>query len=311
MIQREIANMKGVPRDQPLVTNMMGPNKYLLQGCDAYTVINNRFFVEYAQDLIELKADESTATRRSSSINNHNISGYQMTTTGVPPYESMATGLTSLHSMNSGNNYISGSLRTRPYQPDLTRGHDVNSGTSSATDSSSSQPVANIYIISNNPIITNSNNNQSNSNDSTRSNSISSNDDDDSIDTSESALTAKRKYKRHAKPDRHAPIKPSSAYIMFSNDSRAELKDRNLSFSELAKIVGDQWKNLNNIDKQNYELMAMRAKDEYLAALERYRQTPQYHCHQEYLNEFKAKQDTANRLIGRARKRAKQTSPRR
>ncbi|KAI8088315.1 high mobility group box domain-containing protein, partial [Thamnidium elegans] len=136
---------------------------------------------------------------------------------------------------------------------------------------------------------------------------ISSNEDNDSIDTNESA-PIKRKYRRHAKPDRNAPIKPPSAYIMFSNDSRTELKDQNLSFAELAKIVGEQWKNLSHVEKQAYERMAMRAKDEYLADLEQYRQTSQYVHYQDYLNDFKSKQDAANRLIGRSRKRDKTKS---
>lgn len=96
---------------------------------------------------------------------------------------------------------------------------------------------------------------------------------------------------------------------MFSNDSREKLKDQNLSFAELAKIVGEQWKNLSYYEKQAYERKAMRAKDEYLAALERYRETDEYKRYQQYLKEFKAKQESANRLIDKARKRAKQKSP--
>ncbi|PHZ10653.1 HMG-box, partial [Rhizopus microsporus ATCC 52813] len=126
-----------------------------------------------------------------------------------------------------------------------------------------------------------------------RSTSISSNEDNESVQSDSTA--PKRKYRRHAKPDRNAPIKPPSAYIMFSNDSRAKLKDQNLSFAELAKVVGEQWKNLSYYEKQAYERKAMRAKDEYLAALERYRETDEYKRYQQYLKEFKAKQESANR----------------
>ncbi|KAG1439066.1 hypothetical protein G6F56_012415 [Rhizopus delemar] len=65
--------------------------------------------------------------------------------------------------------------------------------------------------------------------------------------------TNTRKYKRHPKPDTHAPIKPLSAYVMFSNSARAKLKKRNLSFAEIAKIVGEQWKNLDPQEKKSYE----------------------------------------------------------
>lgn len=86
----------------------------------------------------------------------------------------------------------------------------------------------------------------------------------------------KRKYRRHPKPDKNAPIKPPSAYIMFSNDARAQLKGHNMTFVEIAKIVGDQWKNLGISQKQQYERTAMRAKDEYIDALNEYRKTNEY-----------------------------------
>lgn len=215
--------------------------------------------------------------------------------------EPLLSGLLSPRSMNSGTggttsassgNSSSGPITTmRSRLQQQTRNND--SGNSSGSESNPTPPNNRVQE-------TISDNNASNSN--------SSNDDDDSIDTNESTPT-KRKYRRHAKPDRNAPVKPPSAYIMFSNDSRAELKDQNLSFAELAKIVGDQWKNLSHVEKQAYERMAMRAKDEYLAALEQYRQTSHYSHYQEYLNDFKAKQEAANRLICRSRKREKPKSP--
>ncbi|CAO3668883.1 unnamed protein product [Rhizopus stolonifer] len=137
--------------------------------------------------------------------------------------------------------------------------------------------------------------------------SVSSNEDGDSIKSD--STTPKRKYQRHAKPDRNAPIRPPSAYIMFSNDSRMKLKDQKLSFAELAKIVGDQWKNMSSSEKQGYERRATMAKDEYSAALENYRQTDEHKRYQEYLKDFKKRQEDSNRMVERARKRAKQKSP--
>jgi hypothetical protein len=34
LIQREIATAKGIPRDQPLVTNIMGPSKSIIHQYD-------------------------------------------------------------------------------------------------------------------------------------------------------------------------------------------------------------------------------------------------------------------------------------
>ncbi|KAF1799915.1 hypothetical protein FB192DRAFT_1141535 [Mucor lusitanicus] len=321
LIQREIANVKGIPRDQPLATNVMGAK------------FHSDLMPNTPSKMDEMRRiNNSNSTSNSASNIYNNNANNSLLTNNLPVYDSMITGLTSPRSMNSGaggnssassgNNSSSGpnNVRSRMHQqppPSVHPHSSMDSGISSLMNSSASSfasKPSNASTSNNNDSNSASNNSSamsaSDRNDTieARSNSISSNDDADSIDTNESVPT-KRKYRRHAKPDRNAPIKPPSAYIMFSNDSRAELKNQNLSFAELAKIVGDQWKNLSHIEKQSYERRAMRAKDEYLAALEQYRQTPQYHRYQEYLNEFKSKQDAANRIIGRARKRAKQASP--
>jgi hypothetical protein len=118
-----------------------------------------------------------------------------------------------------------------------------------------------------------------------RSSSFSSNEDDvnDDVDDDEeddhdvsNNTPLKRKYRRHPKRDKHAPIKPPSAYIMFSNDARAQLKNQNMSFVEIAKYVGDSWKNLDPVQKQAYERTAMREKDKYIERLNQYRKTPEY-----------------------------------
>ncbi|KAI9361005.1 hypothetical protein BD770DRAFT_383935 [Pilaira anomala] len=162
-----------------------------------------------------------------------------------------------------------------------------------------------------------SNNNHSNKNmvlaENSRS-SFSSNDDDEDDEDDADAdgnmeTPIKRKYRRHPKPDKNAPIKPPSAYIMFSNDARAQLKDHNMSFVEIAKLVGDQWKNLGINLKHQYERTAMRAKDQYIDALNAYRQTNEYKNYQTYLNNFKSEQDATNRKIARLRKKAKRESP--
>lgn len=44
-----------------------------------------------------------------------------------------------------------------------------------------------------------------------------------------------------------APEKPPSAYVTFSNDVREDVKDK--SFTEIARIVGDRWKQLDEPTK--------------------------------------------------------------
>ncbi|KAG2235495.1 hypothetical protein INT48_007893 [Thamnidium elegans] len=103
----------------------------------------------------------------------------------------------------------------------------------------------------------------------------------------------KRKYHRHAKPDTNAPLKPPSAYVMFSNDVRAELKKQNKSFTDLAKIIGDRWKNISPEEKESYEVNALKSREEYLKKLEEYHKTDSFKKYQQYISDFKAENEAA------------------
>ncbi|KAK6586601.1 hypothetical protein PZA11_001658 [Diplocarpon coronariae] len=100
---------------------------------------------------------------------------------------------------------------------------------------------------------------------------------------------AKRKYRRHPKPDENAPERPPSAYVIFSNKMREDLKGRNLSFTEIAKLVGENWQNLSPSEKDPYEQEAFGAKERYNNALAEYKKTDQYAEYARYLSEFKAR----------------------
>ena len=101
---------------------------------------------------------------------------------------------------------------------------------------------------------------------------------------------AKRKYRRHPKPDENAPERPPSAYVIFSNKMREELKGRNLSFTEIAKLVGENWQNLSPTEKEPYEQQAFSAKERYNNELAEYKKTNQYKEYSQYLADFKARQ---------------------
>ncbi|PQE11646.1 hypothetical protein CJF32_00004809 [Rutstroemia sp. NJR-2017a WRK4] len=102
---------------------------------------------------------------------------------------------------------------------------------------------------------------------------------------------AKRKYRRHPKPDEHAPERPPSAYVIFSNKMREDLKGRNLSFTEIAKLVGENWQNLSPAEKEPYEHQAFTAKERYNNELAEYKKTQNYKDYSQYLTEFKQKQN--------------------
>ncbi|ORX91073.1 HMG-box [Basidiobolus meristosporus CBS 931.73] len=124
-------------------------------------------------------------------------------------------------------------------------------------------------------------------------------------DLSPDANGSKRKYRRHPKPDKNAPEKPPSAYVMFSNKVRNELKDQNMSFTEIAKIVGDRWKSISPEEKDEVERSAAKAKEEYYESLRAYKETEEYKEYQSYLEEFRKKSGSCVRPVGRPRKHPK------
>ncbi|KAF2259831.1 hypothetical protein CC78DRAFT_585511 [Lojkania enalia] len=107
----------------------------------------------------------------------------------------------------------------------------------------------------------------------------------------------KRKYRRHPKegpsrsavPDEHAPERPPSAYVIFSNQVRETLKGQELSFTEIAKVVGERWQVLPADAREACERQANSAKEKYYSELATYKKTPQYETYQKYLEEFRAK----------------------
>ncbi|KAI1356290.1 hypothetical protein F5Y01DRAFT_74736 [Xylaria sp. FL0043] len=113
----------------------------------------------------------------------------------------------------------------------------------------------------------------------------------------------KRKYRRHPKPDEHAPERPPSAYVLFSNKMREDLKGQNLTFTEIAKLVGENWQNLSRVEKEPFEKQANEAKEKYNQALAEYKKTPECKKYNDYLLEFRKRQaaqtqekDAAKRL---------------
>lgn len=99
----------------------------------------------------------------------------------------------------------------------------------------------------------------------------------------------KRKYRRHPKPDENAPERPPSAYVIFSNKIREETKGESLSFTEIAKLVGDKWQKLDPAEKERYEAQAAAAKDRYTLQLSAYKKTDAYKDYMNYLADFRAK----------------------
>ena len=75
---------------------------------------------------------------------------------------------------------------------------------------------------------------------------------------------------------------------------REDLKSQNLTFTEIAKLVGENWQNLAAPEKEAYETQANTAKEKYHRDLLDYKKTPEYRKYAQYLQDFKEKQARQN-----------------
>ncbi|KAH9902178.1 hypothetical protein F4778DRAFT_111939 [Xylariomycetidae sp. FL2044] len=110
---------------------------------------------------------------------------------------------------------------------------------------------------------------------------------------------AKRKYRRHPKPDDNAPERPPSAYVLFSNKMREDLKGQNLTFTEIAKLVGENWQNLNRTEKEPFERQAHEAKEKYNRDLAEYKKTHEYRKYCGYLQDFRKRQASQSQDVSK------------
>ena len=106
------------------------------------------------------------------------------------------------------------------------------------------------------------------------------------------AVREKRGYRHHPKPDSNAPERPYSAYVLFSNQIREELKDQSLSFTEISRVVGDRWQAMPPGEKEFWKQKAAAPWENFKSDLTEYQKTENYKKYVEYLTEFKATHGT-------------------
>ena len=104
----------------------------------------------------------------------------------------------------------------------------------------------------------------------------------------------KRSYTHHPKPDPNAPERPYSAYVLFSNHTREQLKEQNLPFADLSKVVGEKWQQLTREEKEKWKAKGAAPWEKYKAELAEYQKTDGFQEYQRYLSEFKATQAAKN-----------------
>jgi hypothetical protein len=71
---------------------------------------------------------------------------------------------------------------------------------------------------------------------------------------------------------------------------REDLKSQNLTFTEIAKLVGENWQSLQPAEKDIYESQANGAKEKYHRELGEYKKMPEYRKYAQYLHDFKERQ---------------------
>ncbi|KAF3561330.1 hypothetical protein DY000_02015250 [Brassica cretica] len=69
------------------------------------------------------------------------------------------------------------------------------------------------------------------------------------------------------------PKQPISAYLIYANERRPALREDNKSVIEVAKLTGEEWKNLSEEQKAPYDKMAKKNKEIYLEEMEGYKRT--------------------------------------
>ncbi|XP_010055848.2 high mobility group B protein 6 [Eucalyptus grandis] len=68
------------------------------------------------------------------------------------------------------------------------------------------------------------------------------------------------------------PKQPMSAYFLFSNERRPALVAESKTVLEVAKITGEEWKNMSEKKRRPYEEMAKKNKEKYMEEMEAYKQ---------------------------------------
>lgn len=111
-----------------------------------------------------------------------------------------------------------------------------------------------------------------------------------SKDDRHAAGQGKRSYRHHPKPDPNAPQRPYSAYVLFSNDIREELKSQGLSFTEMSRRVGERWQSLKPAEKESWKQQAALPWESYKIELADYQQSDSCKEHAQYLANFKRAQ---------------------
>jgi hypothetical protein len=104
---------------------------------------------------------------------------------------------------------------------------------------------------------------------------------------SRQATRTTRSYRRHPRPDPHAPPRPKTAYVLFGEHVRQDVASMRPSFTDIAKETGKRWRELPDAERAStWELPAADRLQAYKQVFEQYKQTENYQSYQTYFEDF-------------------------
>jgi len=119
---------------------------------------------------------------------------------------------------------------------------------------------------------------------------------------------AKKAKKFGKKPkDKNAPKRASTAFFIFANEIRDEVRSENpdASIGEVGKILGEQWGSLSDSEKATYQAKSEKARAAYQKKLAKYQKTKHYAEYQETLATWKKAKKNALKEAKKAGKSVK------
>jgi hypothetical protein len=116
--------------------------------------------------------------------------------------------------------------------------------------------------------------------------------------SSQQAARTTRPYRRHQRPDPHAPLRPKTAYMLFGEHIRNHLASGCLSFTDIAKETGRHWRKLPSEERAiTWERPAADRLQGYKEDLRHYKQTDDFQSYQTYAEAFERRQHNLESTI--------------
>merc|ERR1711959_870320 len=113
------------------------------------------------------------------------------------------------------------------------------------------------------------------------------------------AFQQKKKARKFGKKpkDKNAPKRPSTAFFIFANEVRDEIREENpyASIGEIGKILGQEWGALDEDRKEAYKKQNEKAKAKYQKTLAAYKKTRKYAAYQESVAAWKQAKKAAKK----------------